>query len=185
MAQRVGRGIALLFHDRSTRNGWVVSSTTRPQFTPGKDTVPILQKAGWALGTVWTGGKSHPHRDSILAHPALSQSLYRLSNLAHRSSTGNIWNVLENFSVEILKNFNWVNTMLKERLTENIIPLRFKEIMVESTAGFLFNKFVTICMSCVNFFYRCVLCFTVDMWEMPCFLVMGVWELCVTWEWPA
>ena len=27
MAQRVGRGIALLFHDRGTRRGWVVSST--------------------------------------------------------------------------------------------------------------------------------------------------------------
>ena len=37
MAQRVGRGIALLFHDRGTRRGWVVNSTPRPHFTPGKD----------------------------------------------------------------------------------------------------------------------------------------------------
>jgi len=79
---------------------------------PGKDPVPILQEAGWAPGLVWTGGKSHPHRDSILAHPALSQLLYQLSNLAHRSSAGNLWNVLEKFSVEILKNLNQVNTML-------------------------------------------------------------------------
>jgi len=49
--------------------------------------------------------------------------------------------------------------------------------MAESKAGFLFSKFVTICMSCVNLLY---LCFTVDMREMPCFLVMDVWELCVT-----
>ena len=42
VAQRVGRGIALLFHDRGTRRGWVVSSTPRPHFTPGKDSVPIL-----------------------------------------------------------------------------------------------------------------------------------------------
>ena len=34
VAQRVGRGIALLFHDRGTRSGWVVSSTLRPHFTP-------------------------------------------------------------------------------------------------------------------------------------------------------
>jgi len=27
--------------------------------------VTILQEAGWAPGPVWTGGKSHPHRDSI------------------------------------------------------------------------------------------------------------------------
>jgi len=46
VAQRVGRGIALLFHNRGTRRGWVVSSTPRPQFTHGKDTVPILQGSG-------------------------------------------------------------------------------------------------------------------------------------------
>jgi len=34
VAQRVGRGIALLFPDRGTRRGWVVSSTFRPHFTP-------------------------------------------------------------------------------------------------------------------------------------------------------
>jgi len=63
VAERVG--IALLFHDRHTRRGWVVSSTPRPHFTPGKDPVPIVQEAGWAPGPVWTGGKSGPHRDSI------------------------------------------------------------------------------------------------------------------------
>ena len=53
MAHRVGTGIALLFHDRGTRRGWVVSSTLRPQLTPGKDPVPIVQEAGWAPGPVW------------------------------------------------------------------------------------------------------------------------------------
>ena len=78
MAQRVGRGIALLFHNRDTR-----SSTPRPHFTPGKDTVPILHESGWAPGPVWTGGKSRPHRNSIPDRPARSQSLYRLSYRAH------------------------------------------------------------------------------------------------------
>ena len=73
VAQRVGRGIALLFLDRGTRRWWVVSSTPRPHFTPGKDPVPILQEAGWAPGPVWTGGKSHPHRDSIPDRPARSR----------------------------------------------------------------------------------------------------------------
>ena len=77
--QRMGRGIALLFHDRGTRRRWVVSSTPRPHFTPGKDWVPIVQEAGWAPGPVWTGGKSRPHRDSIPYRPSRSQSLYRLS----------------------------------------------------------------------------------------------------------
>jgi len=58
VAQRVGRGIALLFHDRGTRRRWVVSSTPRPHFTLGKHPVPILQEAGWAPGPVWAGGKS-------------------------------------------------------------------------------------------------------------------------------
>ena len=83
VAQRVGRGVALLFHDRGTRRGWVVSSTPRPHFTPGKDPVPILQETGWAPGPVWTGGKSRPHRDSFPDRPACSQSLYRLSYSAH------------------------------------------------------------------------------------------------------
>jgi len=39
---------------------------------PGKDEVPILQEAGWAPGPVWTGGKSHPHRDSTPDRPARS-----------------------------------------------------------------------------------------------------------------
>jgi len=83
VAQRVGRGIALLFHDRGTRRGGVVSSTPRLYFTPGKDPVPILQEARWAPGPVWTGGKSPPHRDSIPDRLARSQSLYRLSYPAH------------------------------------------------------------------------------------------------------
>ena len=69
----------------------MVSSTPRPHFTSGKEPVPIIQEAGWAPGPVWTGGKSRPHRDSIPDHPARSQSLYRLSYLAHNSLK---WSVL-------------------------------------------------------------------------------------------
>ena len=61
VAQRVGRGIALQSHDRGTRRIWVVSNTPRPHFSPGKDAVLIVQEAGWAPGSVWTGGKSRPH----------------------------------------------------------------------------------------------------------------------------
>ena len=58
MAQRVGRVIALLFHDRGTRRGeW---SAARPgrSLLPGKDPVPIVQEAGWAPGPVWTGAEN-------------------------------------------------------------------------------------------------------------------------------
>jgi hypothetical protein len=62
------RGIALLFHDHGTRKKWEVSVTPRPLLTPGKDTVPIVQEAGWAPEPVWTGAENL----------ALSGSLYRL-----------------------------------------------------------------------------------------------------------
>ena len=39
--------------------GWVVN-TTPPGFTPGKDTVPIVEEAGWAPGPVWTGAENQP-----------------------------------------------------------------------------------------------------------------------------
>jgi len=80
---QMGRGIALLFHDRGTRRGWVFSSTPLPHFTSGKEPVPIVQEAGWAPGPVWTGGKSRPHRDLIPDRSARSQSLYRLNYPAH------------------------------------------------------------------------------------------------------
>jgi hypothetical protein len=57
----------------------LVRITHRPHFTPGKDPVPILQKAGWAPGPVWTGGKCSLHWHSIPDRPARSQSLYWLS----------------------------------------------------------------------------------------------------------
>jgi len=79
VAQRLGRGIALLFHDSGTRRGWVVSTTPRPHFTLGKDPVPILQEVGRAPGPVWTGGKSRPYRDTTPDRPVRSQSLYRLN----------------------------------------------------------------------------------------------------------
>ena len=55
---RGSRSIALLFLDHSTRRGWGVSVMPRPLFTPGKDLVPIVQKAGWALGPVWTSAEN-------------------------------------------------------------------------------------------------------------------------------
>ena len=57
VAQRMGRGVALPFHDRGTRRGWVVSSTPQPHFTPGKDPVTIVQEAGWAPGSGLDGRK--------------------------------------------------------------------------------------------------------------------------------
>jgi len=55
MAHRGSRGIALSFLDHGTRRGWGVCVTPQPHLTPGKDTVLIVQEAGWAPEPVWTG----------------------------------------------------------------------------------------------------------------------------------
>jgi hypothetical protein len=76
------------FLDLSAGRGWVgaVSVTPQPFSTPGKDPVPIVQEAVWAPGPVWTGAENL----TLIGirspdHPALSQSLYRLSYPAHWS----------------------------------------------------------------------------------------------------
>jgi hypothetical protein len=61
--------------------GWVVKATPPRSLYPlERDPVPIVQEAGWAPGSVWTGteniaptGIQYPDR------PARSKSLYRLS----------------------------------------------------------------------------------------------------------
>ena len=90
-AQLWPRGIALLFHDHCTRRGWVVSSTPRPYFTPGKDPVPIVHEAGWAPGPGWTGGKSRATGIRSPDRPVRSQSLYRLSYPAHTHTHTHIY----------------------------------------------------------------------------------------------
>ena len=46
----VGRGIALLFHDRGTRRGWVISSTPRPILPPRKTRYPLYRRLGGLQG---------------------------------------------------------------------------------------------------------------------------------------
>jgi hypothetical protein len=73
-ARRRSRGIDLPFLDHGTRRGRGASVTTRPLFTPGKDQVPIVQKAGWAPGPVWTGAEifTPPGFDPRTVQPAAS-----------------------------------------------------------------------------------------------------------------
>ena len=81
---RGSRGIALLFLDHGNRRGWGISVAPRPLFTPGKDPVPIVQEAGWALGPVWSGAENLASTGIRSPDcPARSQSLYRLSYPAH------------------------------------------------------------------------------------------------------
>ena len=59
-AHRGSRGIEVKLYSfitNGTRRGWGVSVTPWLLFTPGKDSVPTVQEAGWALGPVWTGAE--------------------------------------------------------------------------------------------------------------------------------
>jgi hypothetical protein len=61
----LSRGIALLIHNFSARKGWMVSVTLRPVYLRKRDTVPIVQEAGWASGSVWMyAGNLVPHTGS-------------------------------------------------------------------------------------------------------------------------
>ena len=102
VAQKVGRGIALLFHDSSTRREWVVSSTPRPHFTPGKDPVPILQEAGWAQ--VRSGRAENLFSTGIPSRTVqpVAQSLYLLSYPA---------NLVITYAVDFAINFLSINSL--------------------------------------------------------------------------
>ena len=79
MAQRVGRGIALLLHDRGA---W---SAARPGHTlpPGKTRYPFYRRLGGPQGRSGRAENLVPHRESIPDRPARIQSLYRLGYPAH------------------------------------------------------------------------------------------------------
>ena len=111
-AHRGSTGIPLPFYDHGTRRWWRVSVTPRPLFSPGKDLVFILQRAGWAPRPVWTGAENlastgirSPDR------PARSQSLYRLRYPAHHLNRG---------AIEILQ---WEITVLEHASNQLLLDL--------------------------------------------------------------
>ena len=59
---------------------------------PGKDLVLIVQEAGWALGSVWAGGKFRSTGIWSPDRPARSHSLYWLSYPAHL--THKVYNIM-------------------------------------------------------------------------------------------
>jgi hypothetical protein len=66
-------GIALLFLDLGTRRyEWLAPRPGR--YTPGKDSVPIVQEADWAPGPVWTCAKNldPPRFDPRTVQPVAS-----------------------------------------------------------------------------------------------------------------
>ena len=91
----------------------MVSVTPRPQFTPVKEPVLIVQEAGWAPGSVWTGAENlAPTGIRSPGRPARRQSLHRLSYPAHSnlccikidlfiSTVRNVYNILYRHNIFI------------------------------------------------------------------------------------
>jgi hypothetical protein len=84
VAQRVGRGIALLFHDRGTGRWWVVSITPRPHFTAGERTGTHFTW-GWVGHRAGLDGRKISPTTGIRSRTVqlIAHSLYRLSYPAH------------------------------------------------------------------------------------------------------
>ena len=82
-AGKLSRGLALFSRTFDTRWEWRGQPNAPAASIPENDPIPILKETELPPGLVWTGGKSHLHRDSNPDRPARSQSLYRLSYPAH------------------------------------------------------------------------------------------------------
>ena len=85
----------------------MVSSMPQLHLTPRKDSVPIVQEAGWAPGPVWTRRKSRPTGIRSPDRPARSQSLYQLSYPTHyiqggSNMTGTVTGLFTHKSVPVI-----------------------------------------------------------------------------------
>jgi len=84
VAQMVGRDIALFFHDRGTRRGWVVSSTPRPHSTLSKNPIPMYRRLGGPLGR---SGLSENLVPTGIRSRAVQLVVSRYTNWATRQGT--------------------------------------------------------------------------------------------------
>jgi hypothetical protein len=131
------RGIALPFHDHSTRRVWGVSVMPQPLFTPAKDSVPIVQEAGWAPGPVWTGAENLvPTGIQSPDHPTRSQSLYWLCYVAHGADMR-----MSKFAVTIV------------RLLSDMVSLRRRQILriTDVKMGRMHKEAIMVCFSHMSY----------------------------------
>ena len=111
VAQRVGRGIALLFHDCGTRRGWAVNSTPRPHFTPGRADTHFTR--GWMGPRAGLDGQK-------ISPPPRGLDL-RLSSLVSRYTNWATWPT----NICYTHNFNDYSTFVRSWvMTRMLAPLR-------------------------------------------------------------
>ena len=83
VAQRVGRVIALLFHDRGTRRGEWSAACPGNTLPPGKTQYPFYRRLGGPKGRSGQAENLVPTGIRFWTVQPIAQSLYRLSYPAH------------------------------------------------------------------------------------------------------
>jgi hypothetical protein len=108
--------------------GWLVNATLR-YFTVGNDPVPIVQKAGWALGPVWLGEISPligfrtlylqpvASRDTDWAIPA--HHLHQVLRLRIRGTVPPLSRLRSYLGAALLSAVKWRVLLVSEHTTPN------------------------------------------------------------------
>ena len=115
----------------------MVNATSRPLYPRERDSVPIVQQAGWVPGPVWTGAANlAPTGIRSPGRTARSKSLYRLSCPGGESETGtgftqNTSLFLVSIVPPMLQTHRLLNTALT-RMKSRRSVLTFKESKVLS-----------------------------------------------------
>ena len=120
VAQRVGRGIALLFHDRGTRRWWVVRARPGRTLPPGKTRYPFYRRLGGPQGRsgraenlVRTGIRSRTVQPVSVAIPTElpSPQVWLVCTEINSRPLREVWlsllRFLRTFSFTKLKNVQW------------------------------------------------------------------------------
>ena len=109
MAQKVGSGIALLFHDRGTRRGEWSAARLGRTLPPGKTRYPFYSRLGVPLGRSGRAENLVPTGIQSRTVQPVAQSLYRLRYPVHAYIHGtcllieHIWVVKRKENVQPLK----------------------------------------------------------------------------------
>jgi hypothetical protein len=115
----------------------MVNATSRPLYPQERDSVPIVQQAGWVPGPVWTGAANlAPTGIRSPGRPDRNKSLYRLSCPGGESETGtgftqNTSLFLVSIVPPMLQTHRLLNTALTKMKSRRSV-LTFKESKVLS-----------------------------------------------------
>jgi hypothetical protein len=117
VAQRVRRGIALLFHDGGTRRGWEVNSTPGLHLPPGKTRYPLYRRLGGPQGR---SGRS----ENLVPTGIRPRTLQPVVNRYTDWATGPTWIVHTNLLIQNMTALLTPNCHCYKRIWQRFTHLR-------------------------------------------------------------